>query len=187
MPCLLDKGWLLPCKDGVGGLSALYFIDYNTITPAYDVTNTNVLTDIGTVTAYKYDIKSASNLIQTQTSSGDNGTTFVDQVVTAILQRLNHVTDNQLKLMAYGRNHIVVEFKTGESVMVGIEFGASLETSVADGGTAMGDLQGYTLTINAQERLAANYLEGSVVGDPFSGLSGAGVVTVVVGTELSPA
>jgi hypothetical protein len=184
MACAVDKGWLLPCKDGVGGISALYIIEYLTITPTYLL---NVLTDIGTVTAYKFDIKSASNLIQTQTSSGDNGTTFVDQIITAILQRLNHVTDDQLKLMAYGRQHIVVEYKTGESVMVGVEFGASLETSIADGGTAMGDLHGYTLTINASERLAANYLEGSVVGDPFGGLSGAGVVTVVPGTELSPA
>lgn len=187
MACLLTSGRLLPCKDGVGGINALYFIEYNSITPAYDVTNTNVLTDIGTVSANKFDVKSASNLIQTQTSSSDNGTTFVDQAITAVLQRLNHETDDQLKLMAYGRNHVVVEFKTGESVMVGIEFGASLEASTADSGTAMGDLQGYSLTINASERLAANFLEGSVVGDPFGGLSGAGVVTVVVGTALTPA
>ena len=187
MSCSLGSGWVLPCKDGVGGINALYFIDYGTITPAYDVTNTNVLTDIGTVTAYKFDIKSASNLIQTQTSSADSGTTFVDQIITAILQRLNHATDEQLKLMAFGRNHIVVEYKTGESVLVGINFGASLESSVADGGTAMGDLNGYTLTINAQERLAANFLEGAVVGDPFSGLTGAGVVTVVLGTAIAPA
>ena len=187
MACLLDSGRLLPCKDGVGGINALYFIDYGTITPAYDVTNTNVLTDIGTVSAYKYDIKSASGLEQTLTASSDNGTTFVDQVLTAIFQRLNHETDDQLKLMAYGRNHVVVEFKTGESVMVGIEFGASLETSAASTGVAMGDLQGYTLTINASERLYANYLEGSVVGDPFSGLSGLDVVTVAVGTALTPA
>lgn len=185
MACILGSGRLLPCKDGVGGVNAVYFIEYGTIVPTYDATNTNVVDSLGVVTAYKFDIKSASNLVQTLTASGENGTTFVDQVGSLILQRLNHETDDQLKLMAYGRNHVVFEFKTGESVLVGIEFGASLETSSADSGTAMGDLQGYTLTINASERLYANFLKGSVVGAPFGGMTAA--VTTVVGTALTPA
>lgn len=185
MACVLNSGRLLPCKDGVGGITAVYFFDYDSLTIAYDVTNTNVIDSLGVTTCYKFDVKSASSLEQTLTASSDNGTTFADQVLNLVLQRLNHETDDQLKLMAYGRNHIAVEYRTGETVLVGAEFGASLETSAASSGAAMGDLQGYTLTVNAQERLYANFLKGSVVGNPFGGMTD--TVTVTVGTELTPA
>jgi hypothetical protein len=181
MACSPTKGRLLPCKDAVGGISGIYFVDYGTITPSYDVTQTNVLDDLGAITAYKYDIKSASNLIQTMTSSKDNGTTFVNQVITAILQKMTWSDNAEILLLGYGRPHVVVHYNTGEAVTVGLEFGASLETGVADSGTAMGDLNGYTLTVSADERKYANYLKGATVSNPFAGLTTA--PTVVVGTE----
>lgn len=181
MACSPTKGRIIPCSDGVGGIIGIYFVDYGTMTPNYDVTKTNVIDDLGAITAYKYDIKSASNLIQTMNSSADNGTTFVQQVITAILQRLTWSDNSEILLMAYGRPHIVVHLSTGEAVVVGLEFGASVETSIADSGTEMGDLQGYTLTINGEERKYANYLTGATVADPFVGLTT--TPTVITGTE----
>lgn len=182
MACNLTKGRILPCNDAIGGILGIYFIDYGTITPAYDLTNTNVLEDLGVVTAYKYDVKSASGLEQTMNSPEGQGVTFVDQVLTVILQRMEFSTNAELKLLAYGRPHIAVHYKTGETVLVGVEFGASLETGVASSGQAAGDLQGYTLTINGQERCYANYLEGSTIADPFVGMTN--IVTVVEGSEV---
>jgi len=179
MACNLSKGRLLPCSDSVGGIAAVYFIEYGTPVIAYDGVNTNEIDDLGAVTAYKYDIKSASNLVQTMNSVADNGTTSVDQVATLILQKMTSTDNEQLKLLAYGRPHIVVHYKSGDSVLMGTEFGASAESIVADSGTAMGDLVGYTLTVNAQERTFANYLEGSTIANPFAGLTTA--PTVVTG------
>lgn len=181
MACSPTKGRLIPCSKAVGGITALYFVDYGTLSTTFDSTKTNVIEDLGAITAYKYDIKSASNLVQTMTASAANGTTFVDQAITAILQVMTYSDNAELLLLGYGRPHVVVHYNTGEAVVVGLEFGASLETAVADSGTAMGDLQGYTLTINGQERKLANYLEGATVADPFAGLTTA--PTVVVGTE----
>jgi hypothetical protein len=181
MACSPSKGRLLPCKDAVGGIKGIYFIDYGTMTVNYDVTQTNVIDDLGAITAYEYDIKSASNVIQTMTASNDNGTTFVNQVVTAVLQKLTWSDNAEILLLGYGHPHVVVQMKNGESVVVGLENGASLETGVSDSGTAMGDLQGYTLTINADERKFANYLKGSTVTDAFAGLTT--TPTVVQGTE----
>lgn len=185
MACSPTKGRLLPCKDAVGGIKGLYFIDYGTPVVTYDVTQTNVIDDLGAVTAYEYDIKSASNLIQTMTSSNDNGTTFVNQVITAILQKLTWSDNAEILLLGYGHPHVVIHMKDGTSVAVGIEFGASLETGISDSGTQMGDTVAYTLTISADERKYANYLKGSTVTDAFAGLTTA--PTVVVGTEIAPA
>lgn len=185
MACSPSKGRLIPCNDAVGGITGIYFIDYGQITVTYDALQPAVIEDLGAVTAYKYDIKSASGVEQTLTTTPDNGTTFVNQVVTAILQRATWADNNELLLLGYGRPHCVVHLNTGEAILVGIERGASIITAVNSTGVALGDLQGYTVTINADERKYANYLEGSTIANPFAGLTTA--PTIVVGTETPPA
>ena len=49
-------------------------------------------------------------------------------------------------------------------------------------GTAMGDLNGYTLTLTANERMFPSYVQGGTLADPFAGLAGA-TDTIVVGTN----
>lgn len=187
MACNLSKGRIIPCNDAIGGIKALYFFEYDTLTPAFDAIQTNVIENLGlTVTCYKYDIKNdASGLAETMNSPAGNGVTYVDQVISAVLARGEWSTNAEIKLLAYGRPHVVVHFKTGEAVIVGLYNGASLETGVKTSGNAAGDLNGYTLTINGQERTFANYLEGATEADPFAGLTNA--PTVVVGAEVAPA
>ena len=186
MACNLSKGRIIPCNDAIGGIKGLYFIEYGTLTPAFDSTKTNVLDDLGAVTAYAYDIKNdASGLTETLNSPAGNGVTYVDQVISAVLARGEWSTNAEMRLLAYGRPHVVVHFKTGEAVVVGLYNGASLETGVKTSGNAAGDLNGYTLTINAQEKAYANYLEGATESNPFAGLTTA--PTVVSGTEVTPA
>jgi hypothetical protein len=168
--CDITTGRELPCKDGIGGISGLFIINKSdpNFGPVYDSVDTGVITDLGAVTAYYYEIKSASNLIQTMTSTQANGTTFVAQAVTAILQRMDYKTNQELLLLAYGQPKIIVQFKTGQSFVCGVEFGASLDTAVADSGTALGDLNGYTLTINAEERAYAPSMYDAVQFDPVT-------------------
>jgi len=56
MACDLTKGRLVPCKDVVGGIRAVYFVDYGdlgTITlTADEITNIS-----GTFSAYQYLVK----------------------------------------------------------------------------------------------------------------------------------
>ena len=70
MACLLTTGRGLPCKSGVGGLKAIYFVDFGGLgtatddgsnepaASAFDGTINNIT---GTPTAYKFDIKGNSN------------------------------------------------------------------------------------------------------------------------------
>jgi hypothetical protein len=46
----------------------------------------------------------------------------------------------------------------------------------------MGDLSGYTLTLEAQEQLPANFIDGATVANPFVGLTNANE-TIVVGSN----
>ena len=61
--------------------------------------------------------------------------------------------------------------------MCGVDNGAEVTTAAISSGTAMGDLSGYTITLVANEKIPAPFLDCS----SESGLSGNGI-TVVPGT-----
>jgi len=181
MACDLTRGRKEPCKDVVGGIKAVYFLDYGDVTIAYDTTDTDVIDDLGTVTAYKYELKGNSSFEQAITSSRENGTTFFDQTLNITLKKLTKEDNKELKLMSYGRPHIVVHDYNGNAFLMGAEHGAEVTGGTIVTGAAMGDLSGYTLTLNAQEQQPANFLEGATEADPFGGLTG--TVTVTEGTN----
>ena len=84
--------------------------------------------------------------------------------------------NNEIKLLAYGRPHIIVEDYNGNAYLVGREHGADVTGGSIDSGAAMGDMSGYSITFNAMERTAANFLAGATDGSPFAGMGSASVV-----------
>ena len=177
MACDLTKGRVEPCKDVVGGLKAIYFIDYGdlgTISENDDdaIAGDNNITDMdGTFTAYKYDVKGNSSFETTINSSRENGTVFFEQTLNLTLKKLSAADHKEIKLLAYGRPHIVVEDYNGNAFLMGKEHGAEVTGGTIVTGAAMGDLSGYTLTFSAMERLPAQFLNSAVAGDPFAGMS----------------
>jgi len=175
MACDLTKGRALPCRESVGGLKAVYFVDFGDLG---DVTLTSDTDDTisdmdGTFSAYKYELKGTSSVEQTINASRENGTVFFDQAVTLSLPQLSKEDNNEIKLLAYGRPHIIVEDYNGNAYLVGREHGADVTGGTIASGAAMGDMSGYTLTFNAMERTAANFINGAVAGDPFAGMTSA--------------
>lgn len=177
MSCNLSRSRSLECKDSVGGIKAIYFANYGDITIAYDGTDTDVVDDLGTVTVYKYDVKGANSFEQAITSSRENGTTFFEQTLNITLQKLTVQDHKELKLLTYGRPHVIIHDYNGKAFLMGAEHGAEVTGGTIVTGTAMGDLSGYTLTLSASEQIPANFLEGATEADPFAGLTGTVTVT----------
>ena len=107
------------------------------------------------------------------TSSRENGTTFFEQTLTLQFTKMTKEDNKQIKLMAYGRPRVFVEDYNGNAFLVGKQHGSEVTGGTIVTGTAMGDLNGYTLTLSAQEVLPANFVDGAVAGDPFDGLAAA--------------
>ena len=166
MSCLINKGRLEPCKDSVGGIQAVYFVDYGTlgdITYA-SVTSAEITGVAGSPTAYKYVLKGTSSLEQTITSSRENGTTFYDQLVNMTFKKLSPQSHDEVALIAVARPHVIVEDNNGNAFLVGLEWGADVNGGTIVTGAAMGDLSGYTLTLQGMEKKPANFLQGGVTG-----------------------
>jgi hypothetical protein len=165
MACLITKGRTEPCKDSVGGLQAVYFIDFGTLGDiTYASTSDEITAVAGSPTAYKYVLKGNSSLEQTITSSRENGTTFYDQIVNLTLKKLSPESNDQLAVIAVARPHVVVEDNNGNFFLVGSEFGADVNGGTVVSGAAMGDLSGYTLTLQGMEKKPANFLSGGITG-----------------------
>ena len=181
MACDLTKGRKEPCKDVVGGIKAVYFADFGDITIAFDSVDTDVVEDLGTVTVFEYEVKGNSSFEQTINSSRENGTTFFEQTLNLTLHKLTVQDHKELKLLAFGRPHVIVLDYNNNAFLMGAEHGADVSGGTIVTGAAMGDLSGYTLTLTGMETKPANFLEGATAADPFAGMTG--TVTVTQGTN----
>jgi len=169
MACLLTHGRAEVCKEFVGGIKSIYFINYGTLGAiAYDATvdeEDAIATIAGAGTLYKFDLKGANSFEQTITSSRENGTTFVEQSLTFTIKGQDVVTTKQMKLLAWGRPHVVIKTNANNFFIAGLEHGMEVTTGLISNGTAMGDLNGYTMTLVGMEAIPANFLN---VASPYT-------------------
>jgi hypothetical protein len=180
MACDLSAGRLVPCKDSVGGIKNVYFVDYGDI-ETYTLTADEITAMTGTFSAYKYELTGTNSLETSITSSPENGTTFFESTLTLNLQKLSKEDNVQVKLLAYGRPVIVVQTNNNDFVLVGKENGCSVSGGSLVTGAAFADMAGYTLTFASSEILPPNFVAGATELDPWAG-SGA-TATVVLGTN----
>ena len=176
MPCSLTLGRQEVCKESIGGLQGVYFINY--VTGSFTETAAQTATPSGLLTGvpsgsilYYYELKGNSAYTETVNTSRENGTTFFNQELVLNLKKLTNEMTTQLKLMAYGRPQIVVWTNNGDALLVGEKEGADVTAGAIQTGGAMGDLYGYSVTFQGQERLPAAFLSGSTTTSPFAGLS----------------
>ena len=152
----LSAGRLEVCKDIVGGLNAIYFINFEDATYAIDSDGLASVNET-TPNAYKYDLRGTSTFEQNLTSSRENGTTFVEQTLTVSLKKQDSTTHKEVKLLSYGRPKVLVEDNNGNVFVVGAEYGAELTTAATSTGAAMADKNGYELTFVASEKTLAPF------------------------------
>jgi len=162
MACLLTSGRALPCKSSVGGLKAVYFADYGTLGTT-TIASGEITAISGTPDFFRFDIKGNSSLETTINSSRENGTTFYTQTLNLTLPVLDKATQEEIKLLATARPHVAIEDYNGNFFMVGLEHGAEVTGGTIVSGAAMGDLSGFTLTLEGQETDPAFFVTPAVI------------------------
>ena len=170
MACNLSAGRNEVCKESVGGLQGVYFINYTTGSFTKNVNGEVTAVPSGSV-LYYYSLKGSSAYTETVNSSRDNGTTFFSQELVLNLKKLTNEMTTQLKLMAYGRPQIIVWTMNGDALLVGEREGADVTAGTISTGAAMGDLYGYSVTFTGQEQLPAAFLSGSTTTNALAGLT----------------
>jgi hypothetical protein len=180
MACNLSAGRNEVCKDSIGGLAGVYFLNFTTGSFTKNGAGEVTAFPSGS-TVYYYQLKGTSAYTETVNTSRENGTTFFSQELTLNLKKLTNEMTTQLKMLAYGRPQIVVHTQNGDALLVGEVEGADLTAGTIQTGAAMGDLYGYSVTMTGMEKLPAAFISGSTITSPFAGI-GANPV-VVYGTN----
>lgn len=180
MACNLSAGRNEVCKESVGGIQGVYFINYTT--GSFTKNGSGEVTAVPSgSTLYYYELKGTSAYTETVNTSRENGTTFFSQELVLNLKKLTNEMTTQLKLMAYGRPQIIVWTNNGDALLVGEDHGADVTAGTIQTGGALGDLYGYSVTFTGQEQLPAAFLSGSTTTNALAGLTAN--YSVVYGTN----
>ncbi|MDA9908047.1 hypothetical protein N9D22_06625 [Flavobacteriaceae bacterium] len=177
MACDITLGRTEPCKDSVGGINAVYFVNFGDITGiTYDGTSDVIDAVTGTPNAYKYEVRGNSTYTENIQSSRENGTTAFEQVLELTLKKLTKEDHNTIKLLSFGRPNILIEDNNGNVFLAGAEYGADVTGGTVVTGGAMADMSGYTLSFTGMEKAPANFLFAGA--DVASTISNAGFTVV---------
>jgi len=183
MSCDITHGRLEQCKDVIGGLNAIYVLNYGLYDATTDVTYVGTTDEISAIAlplatpVYKFELKGTNSFETTITSSRENGTTFFEQVLAVTLKKQDVQTHKEVKLLTYGRPNIIVRTNANQYFIAGLERGMDVTAGTIGNGTALGDMNGYSLTFTGQEAIPANFLDCTTEAQLATLLGGA-VITV---------
>jgi hypothetical protein len=162
MACNVTSGRVLPCKAGYGGIKAAYFFDLDAL-GALTYTDGVITAIAGTPTVYEYDVQNTSSLETAINSSRETGTTFYEQTLSLTLTYLDAPTQEQIKLIAWGRPSVAVEDYYGNMFIAGLENGMEMTGGTIGTGTQPGDLSGFTMTLVGQEVDPATFITPALI------------------------
>jgi len=169
MACNVTSGRVLPCKAGFGGIKAAYFFDLDGLNgtdnapPTYQDGVITALAAGASPTVYEYDVKNTSSLETAINSSRETGTTFYEQTLSLTLTYLDAPTQEQIKLIAWGRPSVAVEDYYGNMFIAGLENGMEMTGGTIGTGTQPGDLSGFTMTLVGQEVDPATFITPALI------------------------
>ena len=164
MACNVSKGRVVDCKDGIGGLKAIYIAKgySSNVLQKATIANTemteadweNWTSGTGSVyEVFKYElVQNLSSMTVNINSDNANGTAFFNQTLSVTLQKIDHDSTNELRLMAYSRSQIFVEDSNNNCFLLGVQNGCHVTGGTVVTGAALGDMNGYTIEWGAEEK-----------------------------------
>jgi len=148
-----------PCKNNVGGINSVYFVNYGEIKGVTYSSNGAVITSVdGTPAAFKFNANGSSSYSETIKSSSRNGTTFYEQNLKITLPKLSEQDQISIDSLAKGRPNIIIQDNNGNLFLSGLDFGSNMIDSNVITGENMLDLSGYVLNFKAMEKFSSKFL-----------------------------
>lgn len=167
MACALTQGYTLDCRDSLGGITEVYFIEKGNVTSTTQASGVITAVVKGASKVFrKYElVPGTSSLTENINASVENGTVFYAQELSIILNKLQANTRNEILLLAQNTLAAVVGDNNGKYWYLGKVRGINITGGSGATGTANGDRSGYTLTFSGSEgELAPEVSAGIIAG-----------------------
>jgi hypothetical protein len=171
MSCLINDIIALDCINGLGGVKEMYV--FAGTWGGYTEVSGEVTAISGTGSFYQFYLpKDTASFTESTNVSQTNGTLFYQPELTAVFQKMEAAKRNQLLLLAQNRDLRVVYVDNNDiSWLMGPDRGCIVSAGTATTGTAVGDANSYTITLQGQEPLPVTPLDGSLANVIGSGIT----------------
>ena len=165
MPCALTQGYVLDCKDSLGGMTEVLFIAKADVTATTEASGViTAITKAAGKRFYKYElVKETANFVENINASVENGTVFYQQELTIVLNKLQANTRNEILLLAQSLLVAIAKDNNGNYWYLGKNNGLDITAGNSGTGTAIGDRSGYTLTFTGKEAALSPEVSSSII------------------------
>lgn len=163
--CNLTDGYVLGCSS-IGGVEKVWIGEYiDDVVIAQDSCGiiTGITTTGLTVYQFEQDIEHAG-LAQTGQYSRENGTVFYESNLSIKLITLDCNVRNRMVELGRAPLFAVVKSNAGDYYYLGLESAGRASAGEAGLGTALGDMNGLSQTIQWKSASGAFLIDGSLVG-----------------------
>lgn len=165
MSCALTSGYTLDCRDSVGGLVELYFIESGNVTAITEASGvvTTITKASGKVFRKYEQDQDTAFFVENLNSNVQNGSQFYQQELTIVLNKMQTATRNELLLLNKNRLIAVAKDANGAYWLLGKTRFLYATAGNSGTGTASGDRNGYTFTYTALEPSLAPSVDSSII------------------------
>ena len=165
MACALTQGYSLDCRDSLGGITEVYFIEFSNVSAVTEASGivTAITKGSGKVFRKYQLVPATSSLTENINANVQNGTVYYAQELSIILNKLQANTRNEILLLAKNILMAVVTDNNGKYWLLGRTNGINVTGGSGSTGTAQGDRSGYTLSFSAMEAQLAPEVSSSII------------------------
>ena len=167
MACALTQGFTLGCRDNVGGIKTVYIIELANVSSFSPSDLSGTLTAItmsGGAKFWTYNMEKETASLEESIQTNDaNGTVFYEPTLTMPLRKMQASSRNELKLLAQNLIAAIVLDRNGKYWACGFKNGLELQPSKIMTGKAMGDFNGYELTLKGKEEVPCQEITSSII------------------------
>lgn len=168
MACEITSGYTKPNCRQTGGVQKFYLYTLANRASYTLSANEDEITALSLDSgkyAYEFAVEQDLSMVEeTPTGSRENGTFYIEQVATIILNDNRKETRNLINVM--GRSSgvgVIYQDQEGVYRHAGLIGGMVLNEGTVGTGAAKGDRNGSTLTLNAQEKFLAPEISSTIV------------------------
>lgn len=149
MACALTSGYTLDCRDSVGGVIELYFIEAGNVTNINEASgNVTAITKASGKVFRKYEQEQdTAFFVENLNSNVQNGTIFYQQELTLVINKMATALRNELLLLIKNRLVAIAKDANGTYWLLGKTRFLHATAGNSGTGTASADRNGYTFTL----------------------------------------
>ena len=165
MACALTSNYTLDCRDSVGGLVEIYFIEAGNVSSIIEASGVvTAITKASGKVFRKYEQdQDTAFFVENLNSNVQNGSMFYQQELTIVCNKMQTAVRNELLLLNKNRLIAVAKYANGAYWLLGKTRFLHATAGNSGSGTASGDRNGYTFTYTALEPSLAPSVDSTII------------------------